>query len=321
VTAADSTALAHPAQRPHNNQRNRRGRRLALAAAVVAIILALTLGGIAIAGADISGLFGGSSSQRGLAGFAVSPLTPLQVACPSAAGTANVSPILLDNGAGGTDTPWQASITDQSPGGGEPWASFTGGGETVSGTVPAGQTQQLQVQPAPDLCRRVFDAGAQQTFHVGVMYGSAKQATVTVEVGVSSVVVSVQAAAPQSKTGDTALVQSCDNSSNPVQPFTLLLDGSQGTAESPYSILISDPPPDQGGQVTPTPGGPPIWATADASSGTIPPAGQPRVIITPAADLCAGVSPNTTVDLHIVVQLPAGDVTITDSVQGPTVIF
>jgi hypothetical protein len=316
VTVADGVALAHPAQRRSGNQRKGRGRRLALAGVAAAGIAALTLGGIAIAGPGIGGLFGGGSQP----GFAVSPLTAIQVTCPSAAGPAAVTPILLDNSAGRTNMLWQASITDQAPGGAEPWAAFTGGGETASGTVPAGQSQQLQVQPARDLCRRVFDTGAQQTFHVSVTYGTAGQATVSVVVGVSRVAVSVQTASTQSKTSDTTLTQDCGSTTNPVQPFTILLDGSQGTAESPFQILISDPPPDQGGTVTPTPGGPPTWATADISSGSIPPAGQTQVTITPVANLCQGVPPNTTVDLHVVVRLPAGDVTIADSVQGPVLI-
>jgi hypothetical protein len=320
VASADGAAQAHPAKR----QSSRRLRRLVQACAAAAIIAALTLGGIAFAG----GLprFGGTAMPTATAtsapgvGFVVSPISPISVACSSLSAQALLGPIVLDNNAGRADTPWQASITDLAPGGGEPWASFTDGSEAASGTVPAGQTEQLRLQPAPDLCRRVYDTKAQQTFHVAVTYGNAGgagQASVTMNVGVSLVSVSVQTSASQSKTSNTTLTQVCNSSTDPVQPFGILLDGSQSTTATPYQIVISDPPPDNGGTVTPTPGGPSVWATADSSSGTVPADGQQTVTITPATNLCAGVPQGQSVKLHVSVQLAPGTppVQITDTVE------
>jgi hypothetical protein len=319
VATADAPVLAHPAPRQRRTMR-----RVLQASVVAAVIAALTLAGVAIAGPGLGGFLGGggataTATQAAVANFAVSPLTTMQVGCDSAAGTAVVSPIALDNSAGGTNIPWQASITDQAPGGGEPWATFADGSQAVSGTVSAGQTQQLQVQPARDLCRRVFDTRAQQTFHVALTYttSTTQQATVTVAVGVSQVAVSVQTKVAQSKTGQTTLRQDCNNSANPVQAFSILLDGSPGTAPTTYQVQISDPPPAASGLPTPTPGGSTVWATADNSSGTVPAGQQVTVTITPAPGLCNGVSQSQPSDLHVVVALGTGarSVTVTDTLD------
>ncbi len=315
VTAADGAALAHPARK----QSNRRARRLAQASVAAVVIAALTLGGVAFAG-KLPWPFGGGASATPTAttaqgaGFAVTPTTPINAACDSLSAVATVSPIVLDNSGGQADVSWQASISDQAPSGGEPWATFADGSEAASGTVAAGQTQQLQVQPARDLCRRVYDTERQQTFHVNITYGGGGQASVAVTVGVSIVTVTAQAPGSQSKPGTTTLTQYCNSNQNPVQPFSILLDGSQGTAATNYQIVISDPPPDNGGTATPTPGGPPTWATADSSSGSVPAGGQVTVTVTPATNLCAGVPQGTGVSLHVGVLLGTREVTVTDSV-------
>ena len=61
--------------------------------------------------------------------------------------------LTLDNTKSTVDVSWKASVTDLLPSG-APWASSTdaNGNPLTSGTVPAGKTQTISVNPVRGLC-------------------------------------------------------------------------------------------------------------------------------------------------------------------------
>jgi hypothetical protein len=136
--------------------------------------------------------------------------------------------------------------------------------------------------------------------------------------------VAVAPTAPQSLTGPTTLTQNCNqfDQSNPVQPFSVVIDNSRSTVASTYHVIISDPLPIAPDRSTPIPSSTTrYWAVADSPSGNLPPRQRVSIAISPLSTLCQGMPPGTPIeDFHVFVTYGgAATVTVTDSVS-PQVI-
>jgi hypothetical protein len=249
-------------------------------------------------------------------GFLVLPIVP-QV-CTSLGVTLPQTAIALDNTKGVAGVSWQATIVDMAANGKEPWATFANGVTHDSGSVAAGGVVMETVQPAQDLCTWVARTRTRQIYHVMIDYASGHQVIVTETVDLLLVTahVVVAATAPQSQVSATTLTQSCNqfDTSNPVQPFGVVLNSSS-TVDAMYSVSITDPAPSGGGQPTPTPPGTaPYWAQTNTPNGTLPAGQSVRLIITPLGTLCAGMPPGVPPQaFHVVVRYGGPNaVTLTD---------
>jgi hypothetical protein len=210
--------------------------------------------------------------------------------------------LTLDNSGSNVPVTWQLSITDTDPAG-TVWATPS----ATRGSVAAEKTATLTLTPTPTLCGDLRQTQAPVPYTANFTYNYKDQ---------TSTATFTDTVAPPMIVGFQGTLMATAQTCMLLQPLPAIpvtLDNSGSNVPITWNLTISDT--DSLGD---------LWASVDTASGTIAPAQQAMLTLTPVSSLCLALVGKPATNFTAVLRYngggKSGRMVLVDSVTGPQAV-